>query len=247
MTQILPVVNIAVQGQSKWYADVSYVHSPFMDSKKPEDARGSIHAGPEYAPLGEKFEQLHPMSTRRNAVKRILISMGGGDAMGFTQVALRALAAVHDLDFEVLVIVGPAYGNTSKLKAELERFPHPYDLVQNSPDMAEMMLKCDLALLAMGTTTYEACCLGLPSINICPSDFHDQLARLFERRGLLINAGRLNEDSERFIADTLRLLAKDHEKLAEISHRAWDAVDGQGISRILDGIRMAYQEGCKFS
>ena len=242
----LPVINIAVQGESKWYAHVSYLHSPYMDSHKPEDAKGIIHAGPEYVPLGKQFTRLRHHRKAAGTMKKILISMGGGDAMGHTILAIRALNLIRELTFEVNVCLGVAYHDETNLQNELNLFPHKYLILKDVNDMASVMIDCDLALLSMGTTTYEACSLGLPSINLCPSPFHENLARIYQENGFLISIGMISEDTVNQLAQQIRILSGSTEMRDVMSKRAQKYVDGQGIQKITKHILNAHNTNWHF-
>ncbi|MFH1742889.1 MAG: hypothetical protein ABIH23_28120 [bacterium] len=236
MAEILPVINIAVQGPSKWYASVSYLHSLYMDSEKPEDACGVIYAGPEYTPLTGTFAQLHGQRHSTGPVRTILVSMGGGDAMGHTILAIQALKEVPDFAGEVVICLGAAFSDAPSVERELVGFPHKHIILQDVDDMASLMMQCDLALLSMGTTTYEACCLGLPSINLCPSAFHDNLANVYQERGVLVNFGIPSVDTVRDLAHKIHMLIRRDDLREALSKRAEECVDGQGIPRIVERI-----------
>src|SRR5581483_5577309 len=81
-------------------------------------ARGvSLREGPEYATLLPEYEGVNrvPKSIAPRA-RRLLISVGGGDAAGLALKAIRALALLPDPP-EAAVVVGSAFPHG----AELER------------------------------------------------------------------------------------------------------------------------------
>jgi len=246
MIDILPVVNIAVQGAAKWYADASFLHTPYMDSEKPDDARGKIWAGLEYVPLREDFARLHKTQRKRNFGCKILIAMGGGDAMGHTILAIQALKLIRDLTLEVLINVGAAYSDYAFLQNELEFFPHKHMILQDVEDMASLIMECDLAILSMGTTTYEASCLGLPSINICPSRFHANMASIYEDKGMLISLELPEENTVNDLAEKIGILAEREDLREAMSKSARELVDGLGIQRIVNHIVNASRSSWKF-
>ena len=247
MVDILPVVNIAVQGQSKWYADASFLHTPYMDSEKPEDARGIIWVGPEYVPLREKFARLHKTQRKTNSGRKVLIAMGGGDVAGHTTLAVQALKLIRDLTLEVVISLGAAYSDYASLKKELKVFPHEHVVFRDVEDMASLMMDCNLAILSMGTTTYEACCLGLPSVNICPSRFHENMASIYEEKGMLISLGLPGENTVNDLAENIRILAESRGMREALSKRAKEYVDGLGVQRIVNQIANANKSTWKFS
>ena len=247
MVNILPVVNIAVQGQSKWYADASFLHTPYMDSEKPEDARGIIWAGPEYVPLREEFARLHKTERNINSGRKVLIAMGGGDAAGHIILAVQALKQIKKSGLEVIIVLGAAYNDYASLENELKLFQHKYIIYCEVENISSLMMDCDLAILSMGTTTYEACCLGLPSINICPSRFHENMASIYEEKGILTSLGLPKRDTVDDIARNVRILAENKDIRNRLSKRAKESVDGLGIQRIVNHIINASKSNWEFS
>jgi len=236
LAEVLQVVNIAVQGDSKWYAPVSYLHSPFMDTPKPSDASGVIHCGPEYVPLAHEFLEARERYTFRNSPQKLLVAMGGGDAMGYTLAVVEWLHGLSDLSLTPVFVLGAAYGDADLLRAKLKALPQPHEVVVAPEGLAATMEECDLALLAMGTTAYEACCMGLAGVNICPTPFHAGLAAVYQERGMLVSVGRFDETvGERATAE-LRRLATDSVARRKMSDRAREQVDGRGLVRVVDAL-----------
>jgi len=230
------VVNIAVQGEAKWYAHASYLHCVPVDEAPPADALCAPQAGPAFVPLHEYFREKRGGRGYRDSVRKVLVAMGGGDAQGLTTVALRALASVDLECLHVTVVIGAACSDVSGLQTALEDLRHRTTVVRDLPGLADLLVESDLALLAMGGTTYEAFCVGLPCIVICPTDFHNRLANRYEQQGLLCSVGCPHENTVHDVAENLGILSLDHERREEMARRALSEVDGRGVLRIVDGI-----------
>ena len=126
--------------------------------------------GPQYALLREEFyEARQKMRNRDGTIKNILIFFGGSDLTDETMKALKALESLHRSDIQVNVVVGASNKNRENIEAYCRQYENMQYFCQVS-NMAEMMNEADLAIGAGGTTTWERCFLGLPSIVIAIAD-----------------------------------------------------------------------------
>lgn len=122
--------------------------------------------GPQYALLREEFyEARKKMRIRDGTVKNILIFFGGSDLTNETMKALQALEALQRTDIQINVVVGASNKNKESIEAYCLQHEHIHYFCQVN-NMAELMNAADLAIGAGGTTTWERCFLGLPSIVI---------------------------------------------------------------------------------
>lgn len=243
LASALPVVNIAVQGGSKWYAPVSYLHSPFMDTPKPPDADGVIHRGPEYAPLAPEFLAARERYQFRDEPQKLLIAMGGGDAMGYTLAAAEWMRDLSDLNLMLVFVLGAAYSDTDLVRKRLAALPQPCEILIAPDGLASTMAECDVALLAMGTTTYEACCIGLPSVNICPTPFHVGLAAVYHQRGMLMSSGQFDDTVAARVLAGLRRLVTHCDSRRMMHKCAREEVDGRGLMRVVEAVEAYARDG----
>ena len=109
--------------------------------------------------------------------------------------------------------------------------------------MSELMSICDVAISAAGSTLYELCACGVPTITYVIADNQIDGAREFERKGLMIKSGDLRETDYdcRSLINNLRDLISDNIKRKTMSESASMIVDGNGAKNILNDI-MRYNE-----
>ncbi len=123
-----------------------------------------VLAGSDYVLLRKEFIELRPkaLEKRRQTteVKRILVSMGGGDQQNYT---LKALEAVKESGFTgaIDIVLGFTSTNTESVKNYVASLPNECTIHVNA-DMPKIMYDADLAIGAAGTSVWERCCLGLP-------------------------------------------------------------------------------------
>ncbi|UYG06030.1 UDP-2,4-diacetamido-2,4,6-trideoxy-beta-L-altropyranose hydrolase [Halomonas sp. M4R1S46] len=147
--------------QNLGHSDEDYAHLVSVECR--------ILVGPRFALLRPEFAQRREYSlTRRRhhpQLKRLLISLGGVDKDNATGKVLEALRAC-DLpdDCEITVVMGATAPWLDEVKAKTAELPWRTDVVVNVPDMARRMAEADLAIGAAGSTSWERCCLGLPTL-----------------------------------------------------------------------------------
>lgn len=105
-------------------------------------------------------------------------------------------------------------------------------------DMAALMSTCDLAFSAGGTTLYELCAIGVPSVSFSMADNQIPGVKAFDDAGLIPWAGDIR-DNEAFYDDAvekLTSLLKNPDARKQQSDLMRMAIDGAGARRIADAI-----------
>lgn len=189
--------------------------------------------GPRYALLRPEFAALRAESLARRAhpqLRHLLVTMGGVDKNDATGAVLDALDGC-DLppDLSITVVLGPHAPWLAAVKARAAAMPRPTRVLVGISDMARLMLEADLAIGAAGTTSWERCCLGLPTIQLVVAENQKEVAANLELSGAAVTTlerTRLCETLPRLLGEMtvgrLQLLAR----------RAADICDGEGATRV---------------
>ncbi|MCE8038919.1 UDP-2,4-diacetamido-2,4,6-trideoxy-beta-L-altropyranose hydrolase [Halomonas sp. MCCC 1A11062] len=225
-------------------ADRRHVADLLLDQnlgRKAEDYRGlvpdacQVLAGPGYALLRPEFREWREASLNRRSreprLQRLLINLGGVDRDNVTGQVLDALAACDLPDsLQICVVMGATAPWRETVTAQARAMPWPTEVVFNVSDMAQRMAEADLAIGAAGSTSWERCCLGLPTLIVVLADNQEESARALveNRAALLLNVAELKETLQR----QLGALASPG-VLSTISKKAAELVDGQGVARVL--------------
>jgi UDP-2,4-diacetamido-2,4,6-trideoxy-beta-L-altropyranose hydrolase len=194
---------------------------------------GVILAGSSYALLRPEFVALRQVSLLRRkggTVRQILVSMGGSDLANDTGWVLEALASVAAIqDVHVDVVLGAAAPNIGPVKDLLSRLPIRSSLSVGVTDMARRMAEADLAIGAAGSSAWERCCLGVPSVTLVTAG-NQKLAA-----GKLVSAGAtiVVEQDAGSLASSLSAVVTDRLRLSEMSDSASLICDGNGTERVL--------------
>ena len=222
---------LAIDDMECRYHDADFLLNQNFGAKPTPGCRHTL-LGPRFALLRKEFRQAREIVKERDGnVARILISYGGTDEPGLTYVALTAIKSISHSRFHVDVVVGHANPRLAELAA-FKSEKHQIDLHVQTNDMPRLMLQADLALGAGGTTTWERCCLGLPTIVISTATNQRDTAERLARAGFIMYLGphaNLRPDAlQRAILKALRSPAR----LAKVSRRCLGLVDGRGAERV---------------
>lgn len=226
LNEILCPVNLLIN-YNAYAADMGY------ELKYPSDTR--LLLGCKYVPLRREFA--HKGRREPHKWKDILITTGGGDQYNIAGHLAEAIRRERELDDMVIhIVVGPFNKHISVLE-EMQAVNKNISLHHNVKVMSELMINSDLAISAGGSTIYELCACGIPTISFSYADNQWKVVKKFNRLGLIPYAGDFREDSiactDNVIAQ-IQSLSKTSELRITTSLKMKDLVDGFGAERIAE-------------
>lgn len=189
--------------------------------------------GPHYALLRQEFiEARSTLPPRSGKLERLLVTFGSYDPMNLTLDALHGIedADLHDLK-KVDVVVGSETPNLASITSYCKNRPGHQAHVQVS-NMAALMAGADLAIGASGATTWERCCLGLPSIVFAVADNQVPIGAGCDRAGAVVYLGRTPNAVRSLVSSNLRQLSENPEKLGRMAEIGISLTDGLGAQRV---------------
>jgi UDP-2,4-diacetamido-2,4,6-trideoxy-beta-L-altropyranose hydrolase len=193
--------------------------------------------GPAYALLRPEYaRQRQTLRPRNGQVRRVLVFLGGTDPHNLSDRALTALSAPALAHLAVDLVIGANHPQREALVAQAAARPNT-QIHGPRPHLADLMATADLALGAGGTTTWERCCLGLPSLVVSLADNQRPACAALAADGLIRYLGSEDE------VDTVRLrmalteLVMDTASLAALSKAGTDLIDGLGTQRVVLDMR----------
>lgn len=124
--------------------------------------------GPTFALLRPEFSQLRAHSLARRVhpqLKKLLVTMGGVDKDNVTGQMLKELQKTPlPADIQITVVMGPHAPWLQQVQAQAAQMQFPTQVLVGVNNMAQLMVDSDLAIGAAGSTSWERCCLGLPTL-----------------------------------------------------------------------------------
>ena len=197
---------------------------------------GTVLAGPQFALLGPRFSELRTYSLERRRhypIKNVLISMGGVDQSNATAAIIGSLKRSKlPAATRITVVMGAAAPWVAEVRAAAESLPWQTEVVTNISNMAERMAESDVAIGAAGSTSWERCCLGLPTVMVVLADNQLQIAQALsagEAALLIDDLAAIQTD----IPDAIEKMLCD-KQLSRMSLAAAAVTDGCGVERIVE-------------
>lgn len=190
-----------------------------------------VLAGPRYALLRPEFAKARERLNQRDGrVERILVFFGAGDYGNETLKALQSIRQLGRPEIGVDVVLGVNHPFKQAVKNSAATMPQVFchDYVNN---MAELMAAADLYLGAAGTTTWERCCLGLPSLVIAVAKNQIKPIQSLELIGAVQYLGESVEVSVEDISRALGSIMDAPSLLVAMGDAAMALVDGLGTHR----------------
>jgi len=185
--------------------------------------------GSEYALLRPEFEKYRRYSLSRRKdekFKKLLINMGGADPDNITgKVIERLQIAKLPKDVEVTIVMGQTAPHLASVIDSANKLPYRSEVKVDVDNMAELMANADIAIGASGATTWERCCLGLPTIQLVTAYNQEFIAQKLNK----INAIKLVE-----IDNVIENLENFQYWMKSTGESASKVTNGSGIKRVLD-------------
>jgi UDP-2,4-diacetamido-2,4,6-trideoxy-beta-L-altropyranose hydrolase len=187
--------------------------------------------GPKHALLQPEYAELHPRTPPRTGpVKRILAFFGGADQHNLTGLTVSAFLRLKRDDIDLDVVISPNSPHTAKIQALAQT--HAKITVYGAvPSLAPLMLQADVAVGAGGATSWERCCLGLPSLVITLAENQKPIAAELDKRCLVRWLGHYDAVTDDRLLDALQA-AIDNKVIKNWSQACMTVIDGGGVNRV---------------
>ncbi len=201
--------------------------------------------GPEYAPLREQFVGSDYEISEKAHVA--FLATGGTDPYHVIGRILKESYAatspcrktLYNADFRFEIVLGALFEEDYKKELrEMASHNSAISIHESVSDMASIMKRADLALSAGGTTIYELCAVGVPTVVFSMADNQMEFVKAFDKAGAVKYAGDIRTDRrlvEKIVTwGTAAVENRGFRK--RMSEKAKSIIDGKGAVRIARGI-----------
>lgn len=219
------------------YWDVDYlinynIFASIFDYSKYDGTRTKLLLNPQYAPLRDEFKRCTKHEIKD--VTDVIVSAGGADPEHITEKILSGICP--EMESVIFHFIVGALNPSLEYIKNIAEGKENVILHINEKHMSDLMKKCDIAISASGTTLYELCATGIPTITYTLADNQLVAAEQFDKQGIMISVGDCRSDDE-FIGrleSLLKNLVNNEALRRKLSEKMQTLVDGNGAARIAD-------------
>lgn len=191
-----------------------------------------ILAGTKYCLLRDEFYKARQKAVHRTfklPLNRILVTLGGVDIHNITRLVISELDQSNISDNTYLdVVIGPASPHVDALRTQANQSRLHIDIHQGVNDVAERLMLADLCIGAVGSSVWERCCLGCPSVVATIAANQAEGAKKLESSGVVVSFSPLVSGELKRVVDAI-----DLPTLKMLSVNGFSLVDGLGTERIV--------------
>ncbi|WP_396432666.1 UDP-2,4-diacetamido-2,4,6-trideoxy-beta-L-altropyranose hydrolase [Limnohabitans sp.] len=192
--------------------------------------------GPAYALLRPEFAQWreHSLQNRNEPQrKNLLISMGGADQHNATGTVLDAIKSSNlPSDLRITVVMGPTAPWLAQVQAQAAAMPQSTQVLDGVSNMAQLMAESDLCIGAAGSSAWERCAMGLPTVVWIMAANQQKGALALQAHGAAVIAA----DSSQLTHHLTTLLVDDQTSLSlrKMSHQASILTASDGTAQVVE-------------
>jgi UDP-2,4-diacetamido-2,4,6-trideoxy-beta-L-altropyranose hydrolase len=187
--------------------------------------------GLQYALLRREVREATKQSISLVAGK-VFVAMGGSD---FLKLTAPIVDGLKDLDIEICVAIGPTNSQRQQIEESVKLIPRARVIRQ--ADYINELASSSLAILAAGSSLWEAAALGVPSIGLIVADNQIGASVGAEHCGISISLDVRNGlHNESIVSNVEDLLTTANGTLAKMTTATRSEVDEFGSMRVLQAI-----------
>lgn len=197
-------------------------------------AKCKLLVGSKFALLRPEFAKYRRQSLARRTegkIRRLLITMGGVDKDNITGKVLASLnGSALPAECEITIVMGATAPHVETVKALAAKLPWPTSVQTNVMNMAELMAEADLAIGAAGSSSWERCSLGLPTIMLVLAENQETIAEALEAEGAVVGLRSWDKGGfDAALCHQIAELVSDEGRVLSISRKAASVADGGGV------------------
>lgn len=187
--------------------------------------------GPDFALLQPEYKEYAKQApNRKGLAKRILVYFGEADTQNFTGRVIDSFLSLQIDNVELDVVLNKKSKHFKTVKEQSIKYDQ-VKLHDHMPSLAAIMLKADVAIGGSGATSWERCCLGLPSIVITMAENQRPIAEELNRLGYIKYLGHFDSlDQSKITTELNEMITSEIPN--DLSSHCQMLVDGKGASRV---------------
>ena len=196
--------------------------------------------GPRYALLRAEFTRERRKKTKTN---RLLVITGGSDPMGIGLDICEMLLSEYQLQRYSVYLLTSKLNPFLKVVQQMESACDRLHLCIEPDDMSSLMDSVDYAISSGGSTLYELCSRGIPTISFSFVDNQKRTVQEFEKQRIIPYAGDFRYNKSLVLNNIVNCLInwnQNPDAVSDVSKKMVEICDAKGVERIVNELWKAF-------
>lgn len=225
--------------------DADFLLDQTLD-RQAQDYQGLLEASCKLL-LGTEFALLRPefalarddvllARSERKACLQLLISLGATDPENITSLVLEAIKN-SQLPLKVDIVLGTSAPHRAQVSQQISKMSQECHLVID-PDIKKIieLMHADIAIGAGGISSWERCCLGLPTLLLIVAENQRANAAALDASGSVTIINNIENRIGVNLLRELEEIVRSPDKLKTMSENAASLCDGLGTNRVIKAV-----------
>ena len=174
-----------------------------------------LFLGPKFALLDKNFLKASKERSFKNYFIKVLIFLGSYDINNETAKAVKGVYKSGLNNIEVAVIVGSKNPHKKEIKKLCKTYD--YNFFCQVDNMAEFISNADVGIGACGSSSWERCYLGLPTITTVLADNQKEVSKLLKERKAIHFLGDYKSTTEESYGEGLKKIIDNRDYMQKLS------------------------------
>lgn len=197
--------------------DIKYNTEPNNNTK--------LFLGPQFCLLRDEFRKKQNKNVKEK-VNDILITVGGMDK-DFNTLKIVDLTKKHNKTLHV--VIGGAFEDKLIKKLEISAGEFSNIKLYRNANMSELMMKCDLAISASGSTLYELCAMQVPTIGIVVAENQKDIGKTLNDMEVIVGTNDMVYKDLNKLDNIIRKAINDKEQRMQLIKNQKSLVNTKGV------------------
>ena len=201
-----------------------------LNYRKTTNQKTKLLLGTQYCLMRDEFREAHNNKIINDRCEKILLTLGGMDDRFNT---IKILNIIKDINKKIYVVIGKAF--TKEVRDEVYKLAKENaDIIPcENAEMSQLMLECDLAVSACGSTLYELAAMKVPAIGLIIAENQKKVAEKMTKKSLIINSFDINQLNKKEFIDSLQEYMSNNVLRRNIIEKMNDLVNVNGVENVV--------------
>lgn len=201
-----------------------------LDYSRNVKSKTKLFLGTKYCLIRDEFRKAYKKKIINLEADKILLTLGGMDNNHNT---IKILNLMKEINKKIYVVIGTAFSRELIEKINYLSKENNNIIPCENANMSQLMLECDAAVSACGSTLYELAAMKVPGIGLIVADNQKEVAEKMIENSLLVDIFDINKFNQKEFLDSVQKCIGDKNLRRSIINKMKNIVDINGAENIL--------------